>query len=404
MTVPRFDYDICVAGGGLAGMIAAAAFGASGYTVLCADPAAPVTDRDAPRADLRTTALLQPSRNFLQEIGIWQRLEEHAEPLQVMRIVDAGGEENTPRTIKNFDASDIGDEPFGWNLPNWLLRREMAAHLASMPSVDLRFGTGVSRVQTRSSEAKLLLDDGSSARVRMVIGADGRNSVVRRDAGISVRTSRYGQKALAFAVTHPIPHENVSTEIHRSGGPFTLVPLPDHEGRPCSAVVWMERGPEAQRLLSLSFEEFNAEASERSCYLFGPLTLASQKTVWPIISQIAETFHAERTALVAEAAHVMPPIGAQGLNTSIGDIRALQSAFSGPRDALGDQETLAKYSRGRWPEVQFRVAGVDALNRASMAKGQLFRDARKLGLDALYGAPFVRKTAMRLGLGTAVAS
>jgi 2-polyprenyl-6-methoxyphenol hydroxylase-like FAD-dependent oxidoreductase len=96
-----------------------------------------------------------------------------------------------------------------------------------------------------------------------------------------VRTTRYGQKALAFAVTHPIPHENVSTEIHRSGGPFTLVPLPDYTGedgvaRPSSAVVWMERGPEVRRLLDLDTPAFEAEMTERSAHLFGPLTLASR--------------------------------------------------------------------------------------------------------------------------------
>jgi 2-polyprenyl-6-methoxyphenol hydroxylase-like FAD-dependent oxidoreductase len=196
-----------------------------------------------------------------------------------------------PRVAHDFNAADISDKPFGWNLPNWLLRREMVAHLAD-GMADFRPGIGTAQLLTRETEARVTLSDGARLRARLVIAADGRNSAVREAAGIDVRTTRYGQKALAFAVTHPIPHENVSTEIHRSGGPFTLVPLPDYTGedgiaRPSSAIVWMERGPEVRRLMALDTPEFEAEMTERSAHLFGPLTLVSRRTVWPIISQTA---------------------------------------------------------------------------------------------------------------------
>ena len=138
-----------------------------------------------------------------------------------------------------------------------------------------------------------------------------------------MRTFRYGQKALTFAVTHPLPHQNISTEIHRSGGPFTLVPLPDRDGLPSSAVVWMERGPEVARLMALDAPEFEAAANARSCQILGPLTLAGRRLVWPMIAQIADRMAGERLALMAEAAHVVPPIGAQGLNMSLADLAAL---------------------------------------------------------------------------------
>lgn len=394
-----FDYDIAVAGGGLAGMIAAAGFAEAGFTVLCVDPAPPITDRDAKGADLRTTALLQPSRDFLAEIGLWDRLAPFAAPLQVMRIVDAGGVQNTPRSVKDFDAADIGDRPFGWNLSNWLLRREFSEHLETLDAVDLRFGTGLNKVQTRSQEARVRLSDGSRHRVRLVIAADGRGSQVRHDAGIDARTTRYGQKALAFAVTHPVPHEQISTEIHRSGGPFTLVPLPDYDGQPSSAVVWMERSAEAKRLHALPKDAFDRAATERSCHLLGPLSLVSQRTIWPIITQMADRFNGERIALIAEAAHVMPPIGAQGLNTSIGDVRKLRQLCLETPEDLGAAGPLARYNRARWPEVQFRSTGIDALNRASMTEAQGLRDLRKLGLESLYGVAPVRKALMRTGLG-----
>ena len=393
------EYDIVVSGGGVAGLAAASVFGSAGFSVLCVDPAPPITARDVEGSDLRTTAFLQPAQALLDRAGLWARLAPHAADLQVMRIVDAGGEEPEPRVTREFDASDISDRPFGWNLPNWLLRREMVAHLESLPAVTFRPGTGTTTLFTRESEARVGLSDGSRVRCRLVIAADGRNSPIREAAGGEVKTTRYGQKALAFAVTHPIPHENVSTEIHRSGGPFTLVPLPDHEGRPSSAIVWMEDGPEVARLAALPVEDFEAEMNIRSCHLFGPLTLASRRTVWPIISQVAERMCAERVALVAEAAHVVPPIGAQGLNMSLGDMRVLLELAEAAPERLGDRAMLETYHRRRHLEVRARVTGIDLLNRASMMRAQPLRDVRAQALDAIYSLAPVRKTLMQMGLG-----
>lgn len=391
--------DILISGGGVAGLSAAAAFGSAGFRVVCVDPTPPVTSDAEDGADLRTTAFLHPSLPVLQAAGLWSRLQPHAAALQVMRIIDAGGEVAEPRLTKDFDAADISDQPFGWNLPNWLLRREMVARLAELPNVDFRPGTGTARLMTRTREALVTLSDGAQIRARMVIAADGRNSPMRQALGIGVKTLRYGQKALAFAVTHPIPHENVSTEIHRSGGPFTLVPLPDRDGLPRSAVVWMETGAEVARLHALPVAAFEAEMNLRSCQILGPLRLASRLTVWPIISQIAERMSGERCALIAEAAHVVPPIGAQGLNMSLADLTGLLDLAQAAPDDLGSAKMLESYHRKRHWDVQARVTGIDALNRASMMGAQPLRDLRATALNALYGAAPVRKTLMKAGLG-----
>ena len=393
-------YDVVVSGGGVAGLTAAAAFGAAGFTVICVDPTPPVTTRDAEGADLRTTAILQPGRALLEEAGLWPALDPHATPLQVMRIVDAGGTEPTPRLVRSFAASEVSDLPFGWNLPNWILRREGVTRLNALNTVTFRPGVGCARLFTREAEARVGLGDGTGLRARLVIAADGRNSPMRAAAGIAVRTERYGQKALAFAVTHAAPHDNVSTEIHRSGGPFTLVPLPDHQGQPSSAVVWMDTGPNIRRLAELDETAFNAALNTRSCGVLGALALASRRTVWPIISQKAERLSGERIALIAEAAHVVPPIGAQGLNMSLADLRCLLDLARQDPDGLGSAAMLEAYHMARSRDVALRVQGIDLLNRASMAQSQPLRDLRAAGLQALYAAPPVRHTLMRMGLGT----
>jgi 2-octaprenyl-6-methoxyphenol hydroxylase len=391
--------DILISGAGVAGLTAAAGFGSAGFKVICIDPTPPVTNADAAGADLRTTAFLQPARAVLEAAGLWQQIAPHAAALQIMRIVDAGGTDPAPRLIKDFDATEISDQPFGWNFPNWLLRRELIARLAELPDVSFRPGTATAEVLTREAEARVTLSDGARIAARLLIGADGRTSPVRNALGIGAQTTRYGQKALVFSVTHAKPHDNISSEIHRSGGPFTLVPLPDRDGQPSSAVVWMEAGPEVLRLAALPVAEFEAEILARSAGVLGPLTLVTPRSVWPIISQIADRFSGERTALLAEAAHVVPPIGAQGLNMSLADLACLLDLAKAAPERLGDRAMLDAYHKRRWPEVRARVAGIDLLNRSAMLGAPALRDLRAGALNALYTLAPLRRTLMKTGLG-----
>ena len=275
----------------------------------------------------------------------------------------------------------------------------MLARLAELETVTFLPGLATTAVTTRESEALVTLSDGRRFAARLLIGADGRASTVRQALGIGVRTLRYGQKALAFAVRHTIPHGNISTEIHRSGGPFTFVPLPDQHGQPCSAVVWMDHAAEIDRRMALPPEAFRDEMMIRSCGLLGELTQISRLTAGPIIAQIAAQMSGERTALMAEAAHVMPPIGAQGLNMSLADLTALLDLAESHRADPGTAAVLEAYHRARHLDVQTRVMGIDLLNRASQIGAQPLRDLRAATLDAMYSIAPVRKTLMRAGIG-----
>jgi len=393
------DFDIVISGGGIAGLTAALGFGRAGLRTLCIDPTPPVTTEDASGADLRTTAFLQPSQRLLARIGLWPRLAPHAAPLSTMRIVDAGGVTATPREIADFRAEDLSDLPFAWNLPNWLIRREVLAAIASTETVMFRSGIAATRLFTRDRDARLTLSDGSQARARLIVAADGRNSTIRAELGIDVTTWRYGQKALVFTVGHDTPHEDISTEVHRTGGPFTLVPLPDLDGQHRSSVVWMDKGASVVTLAGMAEDRFNAAATERSGGILGELRLLGQRSVWPIISQRARQLVGQRTALMAEAAHVVPPIGAQGLNMSLADLAMLLDLAEATPADLGSVRMLARYQQRRLPDITARVTGIDALNRASIASAPVLRDMRRAGLKLFHDVAPLRKTLMRAGLG-----
>ena len=388
--------DIIISGGGIAGLSTAVAFGAAGFEVLCVDPTAPVTDRTNQGADLRTTAYLQPAQAFLQKIGLWPLLADRSAPLQIMRIVDAAGE---VLVRKDFNAADISDTPFGWNLGNWDMRERLLTRLDTLPNVNFQPGVSTTSSQTRSTEARVNLSSGERVSCKMLIAADGRDSPIRRAAKIRTKRTEFGQLALSFAVSHDTPHENISTEVHKAGGPFTLVPLPDFNGKPSSAVVWMDRVNAIKEMQSLPTEAFNAAITKRSAGVLGQLEVITARSAWPIISQLSDQFFAERTAFIAEAAHVVPPIGAQGLNLSLGDIEALLDLATAAPAQIGEAEMLKSYNQARRPIAQSRVLGVGALNRASKAEGPIAARARALGLDAIHRITPLRRQLMQLGLG-----
>ena len=394
----RLTTEIMISGAGVAGLTAACLFATQGRRVLLVDPIPPVLSESDPEADLRSTAFLQPARNTLELAGLWDRFKPFAAPLQIMRLADSGGAEFELRYSADFDASDISDLPFAWNLPNWLLRRELMGRLAELPNVTFLQGVKTEQFTPRSEQALIALSNGDVVSADLVIAADGRNSALREMAGIGAKTWTYGQKALVFCISHSRPHGDVSTEIHRSGGPFTLVPMPSVNGEHRSSVVWMETSENAERLAAMSDAEFNLALNDRGCGVLGDLKLITERKVWPIISRLADRLNGPRLALMAEAGHVIPPIGAQGLNMSLTDLQTLSDLLEGAED-IGNADLLAKYNRARWWDVKTRVTGVDLLNRAAMTDSENLKALRLKGLQALYGIEPLRKSVMRLGLG-----
>ncbi len=380
-------------------MIAAAAFGASGYTVLLAESTIPVIEGDDLQADLRSTAFLRPARALFERIGIWDKLEPHATPLEALRIVDT---KNTPPQIRSqrlFEDSENAAHPFGWNLLNWVTRRELLNIIEKMPNIEAKFGIGFKSIFTRTSEARVKLNDGTQVAAKLAIAADGRNSPLREALGISTQKTDYNQSSLAFTISHELPHHNISTEIYRDGGPFTLVPLQDLNGKHASAVVWMNRTSDSEALLSLDEDDFNLEMNARSAGILGQLKLLSHKNIFPIITQTATKLSSERAVVIAEAAHVLPPIGAQGLNTSLADINLLLDLCSAHKNDPGHETILDEYQRRRSRDISARSKAIDVFNRVTRSQNAILQEMRLLGLKAAHDITPLRKKLIRAGLG-----
>ncbi|MEM9784004.1 MAG: FAD-dependent oxidoreductase [Pseudomonadota bacterium] len=404
------ESDILVAGGGIAGLTAAARLAADGHRVLCADPKPAADGPDAEDgADRRTTAFLMPSVETFRRAGAWATMQADAIALAEMRIVSATGGSGiasgpapVPRAEAAFPSREISPAPFGYNVANMAARRALSAALRTAPNGQLESGVGVERVTLRRDDAVARLSDGRQVRARLVVAADGRDSRLRDAAGIPIRRWHHGQKALVLTVQHDAPHRHISTEFHRPGGPLVLVPLPDIDGRPASSVVWVNASARADALMALDDASLATALTAETMGREGPLTIAGRRALWPVISQIATRLHAERLALVGEPAHVVPPTGAQGANLGVADAEALAGIVAdrvAAGEDIGGSDALAAYTRARLADTALRVGGTDLLNRLAKTEMAPVIGLRSLGVGAVARVPALRRALMRVGLG-----
>lgn len=383
----KASHDVAVVGGGPAGLMAALLVARTGAnTVLIAS---------SPRPDTRTTALLDGSVAILRDAGVWDELKPIAAPLKTLRIVDAGRRLfRAPEAI--FHADELGLDAFGWNVPNVALTAALSDALATLPSAHT-VPQEVLESRPDEQSVALALANGEAIIARLAVAADGARSRLRDAAGISLKTRRTNQTALAFAVRHEHDHEGVSTELHFEEGPFTLVPMPGRR----SSVVWAVTPERAEALRSRSPEELGEAATRASGRLLGRLTVEGAIGAFPIAIGAASRLSARRTILVGEAGHVLPPIGAQGLNLGVRDAAAIaqvvRRARAEGRDPGGDH-ALGAYARARAADVWTRTAATDLLNRSLMTGFLPFHAARGLGLAALSRIGPLRRLVMREGL------
>ena len=274
---PRPETSVAVVGAGPVGLAAALVVSAAGYRVALVAP-------DHAPTDQRTSALLAGSVELLERLGVWQGLAAQSAPLRTMRIVDG-----TRRLIRApevaFDASEVGLDAFGHNIPNAALVAALETAVAAR-TID-RVTAFVERVAPGDDAVTLSLPDGVTLNAQLVIAADGRRSKVREGAGIAVDDWRYDQAALVCNLRHSLSHHDSSTEFHTEGGPFTLVPLP---GDNRSSLVWVDRPAESQRRLSLDDDALAAEIEERSASILGAVEIDGKRQVFPLSGMTARHF------------------------------------------------------------------------------------------------------------------
>jgi len=385
--------EVLVVGAGLAGLVAAIGFERAGFdVVLCGSP-----DR---AANGRTVALFDASIRLLDRLGLWPGVEAEAAPLRTLRIVDDTGALWSPPPIE-FRSSEIGLDAFGWNIEN--ARLLVSLTRAAQAATGLRIVDGrAAAYEFGEDRATARCEDGTVIAAKLIAAADGRGSPARKAAGIDATTRPYPQSALTAILTHARPHRDASTEFHTRTGPFTLVPLPDSAaGAGRSSLVWLMANPAARRRAALDDADLAAAIETQCQSMLGRMAIEGPRGLFPMVSQSAARLVGPRLALIGDAGHVFPPIGAQGLNLGLRDvahlIEAAREARSVGRD-IGAPAALSRYADARRPDVALRSGAVNGLNASLLAALPPIDLLRGLGLTALASIGPLRRFVMREGV------
>jgi 2-octaprenyl-6-methoxyphenol hydroxylase len=385
--------ELVVAGGGLVGLLLAIACAGSGLEVALVDRQDLQAMQDA-SFDGRSSAIAYGSRLVLQGLGLWPELAPQAEPILEIRVAD----DDSPLFL-HYDHRDLETgEPLGYIVENHVLRRALLARARALPSLSLLAPVAVERIEASADAVAARLSDGRRLVARLVAACDGKDSPLRRAAGIRTLEWRYPQTGIVTTVRHERPHRGVAVEHFLPAGPFAILPMTGNR----SSIVWTERAALAPRLLALDEPAFAAELACRFGDFLGSLAPIGPRWAYPLALMQAQDYVAPRLALVGEAAHLIHPIAGQGLNLSIRDVAALAELVVDWRRLgldIGDERVLRRYERWRRFDALLLAAVTDGLNRLFSNPLPPLRLLRDLGLAAVDRLPPLKRFLMRDAMG-----
>lgn len=386
---------VVISGGGIAGLTFALLMADLGLNVHLIDPVDPARFSAPPKPSGRTVALMNSALNIVRAAGL-NNPETLGNPLQMMRIIDKSID-GSPEQISDFGAPEINLEQFGFNIPNNILHHALFDLAQKHKNITLHCPATLQDYTIQNGQCVIQLDNGIKITSPLLIGADGRKSTVRSMAGIKTDERAYGQSAMTFIINHSRNHENIATEFHYPSGPLALVPLQGNQ----SSVVWVEKTDRAEELIRLKKQEIESHFMDKTSNILGGATLETGIESWPLCSIKAHKLTAPHVALIAEAAHVMSPITAQGLNLSLRDVATLAEVLADGARAgisLGDPVLLAQYERRRSLDYQTRTLGVDGMMRLVSNDILPLQAARRSGFKMLDAIAPLKHFAMRHGL------
>lgn len=394
MKKTKNTYDIIIVGGGLSGLSLACLLGKSGIKVACIDQADPA--KEPP--DLRTTAISYGSSKILTRAGVWDEMLKTASPIEDIRILDG----DSPLLL-NFLSEDVEGAAFGWIVENADLKKALIKTLKPLETVTHIAPAKVQDFNVTEEYAQAVLENGETYTAELIIGADGRQSGVRKWMDIPTRQWSYHQRAVICCVAHENPHDNIAVEHFWPEGPFAILPMADDkEGTHRSSVVFTEHGPEKESLMHFTDKEFETALAARFPESYGDVKMIGKRAAYPLNLIHAQSYIGPRMALIADAAHGIHPIAGQGLNLGFRDVDEITNLLSDAHkngEDLGDAELLQTYQRARRLDNITMVAVTDALVRLFSNNLPPVRFLRRAGLKMVSKLKPAKQFFMKQAMG-----
>ncbi len=384
--------DIVVVGGGMVGLMLAAALRHTGLHIVV------VERSDAPahkslNIDCRVSAIVQGNIQILKSLGVWQYLEDQAGKMVSMRVWD-GQEQGGIR----FDASEIASEALGYLLENSVLAAGLRQSLKESSDVELLCPEAVTSVVWKRDRVEVQLESGRSLHTPLIVGADGARSWLREQADIDVFQRDYGQKGIVATVKPRFAHQNTAFQRFLPTGPLALLPM---SGDVCS-IVWSARNDRADELLQLSDAEFLDELDLNLGGLLGGMVEVGKRAAFPLKAQLARHIVRPRLALIGDAAHAIHPLAGLGVNLGLRDAMVLAQEIVDARkfdEDWGDISVLNRYMKQRMPDVLMTMGSMEILHRTFIAQLPAWIKIRGLGMKAVGNAGIVKQLLMKNSTG-----
>jgi len=351
-------HDVIVVGAGMVGAALSLALAKADFDVAVIEPRAPKPWDEHGEVDLRVVALAPSSVDLVGRLDVWKEISiARASAYRRMRVWD----ELAPGDL-NFDAADEGHAALGYIVENRLIQHTLWQALQREPRITMHCPGTVAATDATPDKRSLMLDDGSIAAAKLVVAADGADSVLREMVGIATHDRDYGQRAIVAHVTTERAHESTAWQRFLPGATLAFLPLVD--GR--SSIVWSVPETESQRLLALDDAAFCAELGAAFDFRLGRITATTPRASFPLRMKLAERYLAPRMALIGDAAHAVHPLAGQGVNLGLRDVDELCATLTQARDAKRDfasESELRRYERRRRSDNVLSAHSFDAINR-----------------------------------------
>jgi 2-polyprenylphenol 6-hydroxylase len=333
------DYDILIAGGGVVGGTLACALGGSGLKVGVIEPQAVAVPEKG--YGLRVSAITLASQTVFENIGAWAGMRaQRVSPVEAMRVWEDS-------SVLNFDSADIGEPCLAWIIENSVMAVALTACLRRFPNIDVLSPARVSRVQIGETRVQVRLEDNRHLEASLLVGADGAESLVRREAAIEWTRHDLRQSAIVGVVHTEHPHARTAYQHFLTTGPLAFLPLDELH---TVSIVWSADQTRAAVLLSLDDAAFNVELQAAFGDHLGRVRLVSERAAIPLALGFARDYTTQRVALIGDAAHTVHPLAGQGVNLGILDAAALTEMLltaAGQKRDLGAHALLRRYERAR---------------------------------------------------------
>lgn len=396
-TTMSFDTDILIVGGGLNGTVLALALAQVGFESIVLD-ALPIDMRKGAAFDGRGYAIAQSSQRMLNALGVWDAVRNESQPILDIKVSDGKPNEGASPYIVHFDHREIEEGPMGHMIEDRFLRQALLDKLEVMDNVTQLAEVKVSGHEVGKGRVTVSLNDGRVLCGRMLVGCDGRQSAVAQRSGIGRTGWQYEQSSLVCAVEHKLPHSGIAHQLFMPAGPLAILPLPGNR----SSIVWTEKTEQADVIYGLSDADYLACLRPSFGEFLGDVRMVGKRFMYPLGLSLAQSFVADRVALVGDAAHGIHPLAGQGLNLGLRDVAALAEVLAEAArrgQDIGSQAALQSYQQWRRFDAASLAVATDGINRIFSNDNPLMRGVRDLALGAVNATPSIRRTMIRQAAG-----